>query len=256
MSEHKDPTQRFSGRVANYTRYRPNYPPEVLRILAAECGFTPQSMVADIGSGTGKLTRLFLENGNHVYAVEPNEEMRLAAEQELGGFAHFTSLAARAEQTALPDHSVDIITAAQAFHWFDPVLARREFERILRPGGWVALMWNERDRVHSQVVREYQDLIWSYSEDNRQKIESQADVDPAKDFFAPQPVAIHVIPNPQVLSLEHLKGAALSASYAPMPGHPNYEPLLAALEVFFQKHQVEGWLYLEYDTRMYIGRLA
>jgi SAM-dependent methyltransferase len=228
----------------------------VLQILARDCGFTTQSVVADIGSGTGKLTRLFLENGNCVYAVEPNDEMRQAAEQELGGFVNFTSLAKRAEETGLAEHSVDFVTAAQAFHWFDPVLARREFERILRPGGWVALMWNERDRVRSEVVRQYQDLIWSYSEDNRQKIEAQADVDPAKDFFAPQPVAIHILPNPQVLSLEHLKGAALSASYAPMPGHPNYAPLLAALEAFFQKHQVDGRLYLDYDTRMYIGRLA
>src|SRR5882724_9726235 len=141
----KDATQRFSSRVDNYVRYRPGYPSEVLELLKAECGLKPNTVIADIASGTGILTRMLLENGNPVFGVEPNPEMRKAGEQLLTGYPGFTSVAGGAEATTLDDHSVDIITAAQAAHWFDRERARSEFVRILVPGGWTVLLWNERD---------------------------------------------------------------------------------------------------------------
>src|SRR5271156_834226 len=120
-------TSRFSDRVENYVRYRPGYPPEALRALQAECGLTPQHALADIASGTGIWTRVLLENGNPVFGVEPNTEMRQAGERLLTGFPKFTSVAGTAEATTLADQSVDFVTAAQAAHWFDRARAREEF---------------------------------------------------------------------------------------------------------------------------------
>src|ERR1700730_12549641 len=137
------PTERFSSRVDNYVRYRPGYPSQVLELLKAECGFISQSRVADIAFGTGIFTKLLLENGNHVFGVEPNANMRRAGEQYLASFPNFTSVAGTAEATTLAGGSVHFVTAAQAAHWFNLVEARREFARILKPGGWTVLLWNE-----------------------------------------------------------------------------------------------------------------
>ena len=154
-----DPTRRFSDRVDNYVRYRPSYPTAVLETLRSECDLSVATVVADIGSGTGILTRLFLENGNRVYGVEPNAEMRGAAEKLLRDFPGFESVAGTAEETGLAANSIDLVVAAQAFHWFDPDRAGMEFQRILRPGGWVALVWNERLVGASPFLREYEELL-------------------------------------------------------------------------------------------------
>ena len=164
----KDSTQRFSSRVDNYVRYRPGYPPEVLELLRTECGLSPSSIVADIASGTGILTRMLLENGNRVFGVEPNPEMRRAGEQFLTRYPGFTSVAGSAEATMLDDHSVDIITAAQAAHWFERERARREFVRILVPGGWTVLLWNERDTDATPFLREYEQLLLTYGTDYKE----------------------------------------------------------------------------------------
>jgi SAM-dependent methyltransferase len=148
-----DSTQRFSGRVENYARYRPGYPDEVLDLLRQRCGLTEDSEIADVGSGTGALARLFLENGNRVFGVEPNAEMRGAGERLLRRYGRFTSVAARAEDTTLTEGSVDLVTAGQAFHWFDPGPTRREFARILKSGGFVALIWNTRRKEGSLSSR-------------------------------------------------------------------------------------------------------
>ena len=148
------PTERFSDRVADYVRYRPGYPPELLECLQRNCGLRPQWVVADVGSGTGLLAKIFLENGNRVFGIEPNAAMRAAGEEFLRGLDQFTSQEGRAEATGLPARSVDLITAGQAFHWFDRRRARAEFERILKPGGWVALVWNER-RTSTPFLADY-----------------------------------------------------------------------------------------------------
>ena len=147
-------TSRFSDRVENYVRYRPGYPPEILPVLSAECGLTRDHVIADIASGTGIWTRTLLENGNPVYAVEPNVDMRQAGDRLLADFPRFTSVAGSAEATTLPDASVDFVTAAQAAHWFDRPRTRREFLRILKPQGWLVLLWNERlHRLHALPAR-------------------------------------------------------------------------------------------------------
>src|SRR5215203_3908885 len=136
--------ERFSNRVADYARYRPGYPREILSLFESDCGLTPHSIIADIGSGTGKLSELFLTNGNPVFGVEPNALMRETADALLANYPGFRSVNGTAEATTLADSSVDFVTAAQAFHWFDPVVAKVEAARILKAGGWAALIWNDR----------------------------------------------------------------------------------------------------------------
>jgi SAM-dependent methyltransferase len=154
-----DPTKRFSNRVENYLKYRPRYPPGIIPLLQSECGLTADWVIADLGSGTGFLTELFLEHGNPVFGVEPNAEMRVAGEQVLTNYPRFSSMNAVAEATGLPDHSIDLVVAGQAFHWFDRAAARPEFVRILKPGGWLVLAWNGYRVESSPMMAAYQDLV-------------------------------------------------------------------------------------------------
>lgn len=250
-----DPTQRFSSRVENYVRYRPGYPPEVLELLRRECGLTVGSIVADIASGTGNLTRMFLENGNRVFGVEPNADMRKAGEQLLADYPRFTSVAGTAEATTLPDRSVDIITAAQAAHWFDREKARREFIRILRPGGWTVLVWNERRTDSSAFLRAYEAMLLAHGTDY-QEVRHERTTAEISGFFAPSPYHEQVFELVQEFDYPALEGRLLSSSYTPQPGHPNYEPMLNELRRIFETHQVKGCVSFEYDTRVYYGKLA
>ena len=154
-----DPTLGFSNRVADYTRARPSYPSELIELLRDEVGLGPGRTVADIGSGTGILTSLLLDSGSRVIGVEPNDAMREAAETLLGPHPVFQSVAGTAEDTGLPADSVDIVTAAQAFHWFEVEKTSREFRRILRRGGWVALIWNRRRVEGSAFLQAFERFL-------------------------------------------------------------------------------------------------
>ncbi|MGB6676929.1 MAG: class I SAM-dependent methyltransferase, partial [Terriglobales bacterium] len=158
-------TQRFSSRVDNYVRYRPGYPCEVLNLLKKDCDLATESVIADIASGTGIFTQMLLDNGNRAFGVEPNAEMRRAGEAFLQSYPRFTSIAGTAEATTLPERSVEIVTAAQAAHWFDREKAQREFIRILKPGGWCVLLWNERRTDSTHFLREYEQLLLTYGTD-------------------------------------------------------------------------------------------
>jgi SAM-dependent methyltransferase len=247
-------TQRFSSRVENYVRYRPGYPPEVLDLLTKECGLTKDSVIADIASGTGIFSRLLLQNGNRVLGVEPNTEMRRAGEEYLGEFARFTSVAGTAEATTLPDHSVDFVTAAQAAHWFDPPSARKEFARILRPGGWLVLIWNVRRSGLTPFLKEFEGLLARYGTDY-QEVRHEHSASDIGVFFAPSPFRSHVFETRQVLDYPGTEGRLLSASYSPPPGHPNHEPLLRELRRVFEEYQQDGKVTIEYHTRVYYGQL-
>ena len=250
----KDATQRFSSRVDNYVRYRPGYPPEVLELLKAECGLKPGSAIADIASGTGILTHILLENGNRVFGVEPNPEMRRAGEQLLTRYPGFTSVAGSAEATTLGDHSVDIITAAQAAHWFDREKARREFVRILVPGGWTVLLWNERDTDATPFLREYEQLLLNYGTDYRE-VRHEHTTDAIDTFFAPSPFQSKVFHYSQELDADVLEGRLLSSSYTPQAEDASYESMLRELRRIFDRHQRSGLVSFEYSTRVYYGRL-
>src|SRR4051794_14847949 len=158
-------TERFSNRVENYIRFRPSYPQAVIEVLRRNCQLTKTAAIADIGSGTGILAEMFLRNGNLVYGVEPNRQMREAGERSLRGYERFQSIDATAEETRLPSMSVDFVIAGQAFHWFDQGQAQREFKRILKPEGWVALVWNERREDSTPFAKEYERLLRNYGTD-------------------------------------------------------------------------------------------
>jgi ubiquinone/menaquinone biosynthesis C-methylase UbiE len=250
-----DPTLRFSDRVENYIRYRPGYPPQVLETLHAECGLTPAAVVADIACGTGIFTRMLLQNGNRVYGVEPNREMREAAERLLADHPNFTSVAGTAEATTLPDRSIDLTTAAQAAHWFDLLKARQEFARILKPAGWAVLIWNERSTDASPFLRAYEELLVNYGTDYEQ-VRHEHTTDNIAEFFMPSQFKSRVFDMRQDFDYAQLKGRLLSSSYAPTQGHPNYEPMLRELRRVFDAYKMAGRVSMEYFTRMYYGRLA
>ncbi len=250
-----DPTRRFSNRVADYARYRPGYPDELVGELRALAGLTPASVVADIGSGTGLSTGLFLRLGCEVYAVEPNAEMRRAAEERLARYPRFHSVAAPAEATTLPDASVDLVAAGQAFHWFDLARARVEFARILRPGGAVALFWNRRRTDDTPFAAAYEQILLRYGIDYREVDHRRIDAAVLRGFFAGE-FRRRVFPSEQELDLEALTGRMRSASYTPPPGHPDHAPMLAAVEELFRAHGRSGRVRFRYDTEVFVGRVG
>ncbi len=244
-----DPTQRFSSRVEDYTRYRPSYPRGVVDLLERECGLNAGSRIADIGSGTGLLAGLFLVCGCEVLGVEPNPEMRHTAERLLADRLRFHSVDGRAEETTLPGRSVDFVTAAQAFHWFEPEPARAEFCRILVPAGWVVLVWNERLRVPGFMAG-YEDLVARYGPER-----PHVETDELDRFFGGTAWRLAKLPNQQQLDLEGLRGRFLSSSYAPLPGTPGHERLMEELNLLFSDHQRNGHVTLLYETEVYFGML-
>jgi SAM-dependent methyltransferase len=252
-----DPTQRFSSRVENYIKYRPSYPLQMVATLRDECQLSPETLVADIGSGTGLLSELFLRNGNRVLAIEPNPEMRLAAERTWRDHPNFVSLAGRAEATGLGDQSVDFIVAGQAFHWFDQDQARLEFTRLLKPAGWVMLIWNERQTSGTPFLVAYEELLQRYATDYTQ-VDHRYVVDEAalSRFFGSGGFRHKAFPYRQDFDYPGLRGRLLSSSYTPEAGHPDHQPMLAALSQIFQDHQIDGRVAFEYTTNMYYGRLS
>jgi len=247
-------TSRFSDRVENYIRYRPGYPLEALLALKSECGLAPQQAVADIASGTGIWTRMLLENGNPVFGVEPNPEMRQAGERLLARFPKFTIVPGTAEATSLPDQSVDFVTAAQAAHWFDREGARREFVRILKPGGWLVLLWNERLTDSTPFLRDYEQLLLTYGTDY-EDVRHEKTTDAVNEFFDPSPFQARVFEMRQEFDYAGIEGRLLSSSYAPGPEHPKHEPMLRELRRIFDQHTAAGRVSVDYKTRVYFGRL-
>jgi ubiquinone/menaquinone biosynthesis C-methylase UbiE len=250
----RDPTQRFSSRVEDYQRYRPGYPVEVIHLLRSDCGLKPGSIIADIASGTGIFTHLLLENGNQVFGVEPNLEMRRAAEQLLSGFANFTSIAGTAEATTLAENSVDFITAAQAAHWFDLDKAGREFVRILKSGGWAVLLWNERRTSSTPFLQAYEQLLLTYGTDYREVRHGRI-TERLHHFFG-RPLEAKVFANLQEFDYEGLRGRLLSSSYIPQSGHPSYSAMLEDLRRLFDQHAANGRVIMEYETQVFYGQLT
>jgi SAM-dependent methyltransferase len=250
--------ERFTSRVGNYVKYRPSYPAQVLDLLVERCGLSAESRVADIGSGTGILTQLLLGRGAEVWGVEPNEQMRAAAERLLGSHARFHSVAGTAEGTTLPSASIDIITAAQAFHWFDASRARLEFARMLVPGGKVALIWNERPCAGSPFLTDYEALLVQHSSEYGEvsELRSRAgNPESARKLFG-NAFELVTFPNSQALSFQGLLGRLMSSSYAPEPHYPSYELIVAGLHEVFARHQRDGEVMFNYETRVYLGQLS
>ena len=245
-----DPKKRFSSRVANYIKYRPSYPPEIIDFLEKKEILAKNTVIADIGSGTGILTKIFLDHGNRVYGVEPNKDMREAAEKILQEYTNFASLEGSAESTGLEERSIDLIIAGQAFHWFDIEEAKREFIRILKPGGNVVLIWNNRAKAGSDFNSEYESFMLKYGTDYKEVMKKEGNV---KRFYIYQKEAFY---NFQELDFNSFKGRVLSASYIPLSDSPIFPKMIVELEELFIKHQRNGIIRIEYDTEIYYGQLS
>jgi SAM-dependent methyltransferase len=250
-----DAKQRFSNRVADYVRYRPGYPAELIPLLKTWTDLRAEHTIADIGFGTGLLSKLFLEFGNRVLGVEPNAEMRAAGEEFLRGYPKFTSVAGSAETTTLPSDSVDFVAAAQAFHWFQMPAARDEFRRILKLEGLVLVIWNERLLDDTAFLREYEALLLRFGTDYARVSESYPRAEQMLEFYSPNEFTSHSLPNFQEFDFAGLSGRLRSSSYAPPPGHPQYEPMMKELRKLFDSHQKHGVVRMEYRTRVYAGKL-
>ncbi|MGX5819333.1 class I SAM-dependent methyltransferase [Chitinophaga lutea] len=247
-------TERFSNRVENYVKYRPHYPQAIITCLQSETGLTPNAVIADVGAGTGISCMPFLENGNTVFAVEPNKPMRQAAIALLHGYPTFSAIDGTAERTTLPDASVDYIVAGQAFHWFNQSLSRDEFRRIGKPGAWTVLMWNER-LTGTGFEKDYEQLLLDFGTDYTAI--DHRNVGPAQLAAFYDPYAYHAFSfqNAQQFDRSGLTGRLLSSSYVPQADHPNYMPMLNRLEDIFERWQEQGMVKFHYLTRLYIGQL-
>lgn len=249
----EQPTRRFTARADNYARYRPTYPDAALDWLGEVAGLGAGRVVADVGSGTGILTALLLARGATVYAVEPNAAMRAAAETALAARPGFISVDATAEATGLPGASVDLVTAGQAFHWFEPDAARAEFRRILRPGSGAALIWNSRDRGDTGFVADYEALLHAYA-GQYQRLRHGSRLEKVTVLFA-DGFEMRVFDHARSLDYESVLGGLLSGSYSPLPDDPRYEPMVARLAAIFAAHQRDGQVSMPYRTQVYFGRL-
>ena len=250
-----DAKQRFSNRVTDYVRYRPSYPPALLDLLSAECGLRSDHAIADIGSGTGLLTKLFLDNGNRVLGVEPNAEMRAAGEQFLQAYSTFASVNGSAEATTLPSESVDFITAGQAFHWFNAELAGKEFRRILKPAGSIVIVWQDRRMEDTAFGQAYEDLLERFGVDYKRVKDAYPEAEKIRHFFDSGSFRSRDLPHHQVFDWEGLCGRLRSSSYAPTESHANYAPMMARLRKIFDAHHENGSVRMDYFARIYLGNL-
>ena len=250
----KNSVERFSNRVENYVKYRPVYPREILDFLRDEADFTKSSIVADIGSGTGISARLFLENGNTVYAIEPNKDMREAAEKFLKEFPNFRSIDGTAENTTLKDESVDFIVAAQAFHWFNNREAVAEFKRILKTGGFIVLIWNERQLDSNEFLRRYENLLKEFGKDYEKVRHDNVNRKDLEKIFKTQ-LFSKTFQNRQTLDYNGMKGRILSSSYMPSEKDENFKDLEKNLKTLFADFEENGKITILYDTKVFCGKI-
>lgn len=248
-----DTVERFSNRVENYVKYRPDYPPEVLDLFRREMNLQTDSVVADIGAGTGISAKMFLENGNPVYGVEPNAAMRRAAKEFLKDFPRFKIVDGTAESTRLPDAAVDYVVAAQAFHWFDREKTHREFKRILRGGGYAVLIWNERQLDTTEFLRGYEEILKKYGTDYEAVRHDHLEEEILQDFFR---AAFYrkTFKNVQTVGYEGLKGRMLSSSYMPTENDARFAAMNGELESLFAKYAENGKIQILYDTNVFYSQ--
>lgn len=254
MSREISTAARFSNRVENYVRYRPGYPNEVVECLKDEIGLRASSIIADVGSGTGISTKLFLDEGCTVFGIEPNEIMREAAAEFLSSYENFTGVNGTAEDTTLENESVDFVAASQAFHWFDAARFKQEAKRILKADGYVVLIWNERQLDTTQFLREYEKLLLEYGTDYKEVRHDNYEHLKIENFFDKGFVK-KTFPNEQHLDFDGLKGRMMSSSYIPSESDARFPEMIEDLENLFARHKEDDKIKILYDTKVFYGRV-
>jgi ubiquinone/menaquinone biosynthesis C-methylase UbiE len=251
----ENPTERFTGRVESYRRYRPGYPAEIVDRLRSDCGMSQEAVIADVAAGTGLFAEIFLVVGFAVTAIEPNDEMRAACAELEGIYPKLRCVAGTAETTGLPDASVDLVTVAQAMHWFDLDRTRLEFARILKPGGWCAVIYNNRrlggDPFHEAYERFLLEFGIDYAAVKGQHMGRRR----MAQFFAPSAMQCTAFPNAQALTLEGLRGRVMSSSYIPKEHHPRFAEMQAALERLFVENESGGTVTMVHESMVCYAQL-
>jgi ubiquinone/menaquinone biosynthesis C-methylase UbiE len=251
-----DSTTRFSGRVANYVKYRPGYPPEVIDYLEEQCELKPEAVIADVGAGTGISTKLLLDKGYKVHAVEPNDPMREEADRQLKHFEHYHSMAGTADRTGLAAGSIDLVVCAQAFHWFNTPETQAEFQRILKPGGHVALIWNNRDVEADNFAVAYDALLKQLSGSDYDRINHQnLKHDDFERFYKDGQYKLTIFPNQQIFNFDQLAGRAFSSSYVPSEETQAGQAFKKQLNEAFDLYQKDGVVIVKYGTEVYTGQV-
>jgi len=244
------PTERFSDRVDDYANYRPSYPETCIKFLQQQFNIDATTVIADIGSGTGILTRLLLDLGCEVVAVEPNDQMRSMAEKQLNGNTRFISINGTGERTNLQSCSIDLVTVAQAFHWMDQSKAKQEFTRILKPSGSIALLWNVQTQT-SAFGKAYEALKVKYGNDYV-AIRKTHEPDLA-GFFSPRKYAVKHFPHYKILDKKGMIGLIQSSSFMPTPTADNYDDMIGEAEAIFKNYEEGGLVKLNYETQVHYG---
>jgi ubiquinone/menaquinone biosynthesis C-methylase UbiE len=247
-----NPTERFTDVVDAYVKYRPGYPAEILEILRKTYKIGENTVFADIGSGTGIFSKQFVEAGYLVYGVEPNDGMRAQSENWLIGCPNFKAIKGTAEDTTLPSQSIDMLTAAQSFHWFDIEKALKEFYRILKPEGYTVIVWNDRKSNGNPFMNKYEKLICKYCADYKETSHKKYSFERIKEIFKNQNIDLYMIDNFQDMDFKALIGRLKSCSYCPKPDNKNYNPLMWGLNKLFDSYQAENLVRFEYDTIIYV----
>lgn len=250
-----DTVGRFSNRVENYVKYRPSYPSQVIDLLSERCSLKRESKIADIGSGTGIFTRLLLDREFHVFGVEPGDDMRAIAERDFADNPNFTSVPNKAEATGLDPSSIDLVTVAQAFHWMDIPAFRAECQRILKPNGHVAIIWNNRKTSGTPFLEDYESLLRKLESDYTSAWQNRVNQESIAQFFGGAHFDLRTFPNQQTFDWDGLLGRVLSSSYVPLPDSPGYAPMVKNLRVIFDRYSQEGTVAFEYNTEVYLGQI-
>jgi SAM-dependent methyltransferase len=249
-----DPTQRFTIRAEDYERHRPRYPAALADALFDGFELKPGEVVADVGAGTGIFTEVLLQRGCRVVAVEPNAAMRASLGRLQAAWPALDVVAGAAEATTLPAASVDAVVCVQAFHWFDPARARREFERIVGGPHRTALAWNVRDKAATPFLRDYDRWLIEHAPEYQRMMQGPVDLPVLEAFFAPQGFEARSFPHAVTFDWPGLEGLVRSTSYVPAPGDAAFAPMIAALRGVFDAHQRDGVVTMHYATRLFFGR--
>jgi len=249
-----DHHSKFSSKAEIYAKYRWDYDPKAIASLCQIAGINHNSVVADIGSGTGMLTAHFVNNVSKIYAIEPNAEMRAIALKNLAQYPAFVSIDALADSTTLPDNSVDLIVVGRAIHWFNAETTKPEFLRILKPNGWLAtcrVTHEDLELLEALKILRKTESGWNVAQD-KSKILENNDLESYYFNNNYQTIKQHSVIQED---WQQFLGRMLSHSPAPNSNNPLFPKFEAAAKKIFQSYSKAGILEIKIATEIKLGKI-